>query len=136
MHSIFMSVVACVLAASAALAQTFPAAKPIVLARDFYNPDLPTCGIQEAINYLPKDGGQVILEPRTYVLRAPIVLRDDLRITGQGPQTLLTRGREIIYKLTEDAKPQAKTLTVEGTAGLRIGDEVGRFATRTGPAGT
>ena len=26
-------------------------------AKDFYNPDLPTCGIQEAINSLPKEGG-------------------------------------------------------------------------------
>ena len=49
------------LAASAALAQTSPPDKPIVLARSFYNPDLPTCGIQEAINSLPKEGGQVIL---------------------------------------------------------------------------
>ncbi len=107
--------------------------KPVVYARDFFNPDSPTCGIQEAIDSLPKEGGQVVLEPITYVLRAPIVLRDDLRISGQRPETVLTRGREVIHKLTADAPAQATTVTVDSTAGLRLGDEIGlRDDDRTG----
>src|SRR5512136_778099 len=93
-------------------------------AKDFYNPDLPTCGIQEAIHSLPKEGGRVILEPRTYLLRASIVLRDDLTLSGQGRATILKRRGEVIHKLTADAKQGESTLRVASTEKLRVGDEI------------
>jgi len=93
-------------------------------AKDFYNPDLPTCGIQEAIASLPKEGGRVILEPRTYIMRASIVLRDDLTISGQGRDTVLKRRAEVIHKLTKDAVKTESTVTVDSTENLRVGDEI------------
>ena len=93
-------------------------------AKDFYDPALPTCGIQEAIKSLPKEGGRVILEARTYVLRASIVLREDLTLSGQGGGTILKRRGEVIHKLTEDAVKRASTVTVASTEGLRVGDEI------------
>jgi len=93
-------------------------------ARDFYDPDLPTCGIQEAINSLPEEGGRVILEARTYVLRASIVLRENLTLSGQGRDTVLKRRGEVIHKLTKDAVKQASSVEVASTAGLRVGDEI------------
>ena len=101
-----------------------PAESAVRHAKDFYNPDLPTCGIQEAINSLPKEGGRVILEARTYVLRAPLVLRDDLTISGQGRDTVLKRRPEVIHKLTADAPQGESTITVASTEGLRVGDQV------------
>jgi len=110
----------------AVLLSCIPAlAEPAVrYAKDFYNPDLPTCGIQEAINSLPKEGGRVILEPRTYVLRASIVLRDDLTISGQGRDTILKRRAEVIHKLTHEAVKGESTVTVDSTENLRVGDEI------------
>jgi hypothetical protein len=96
----------------------------VCYAKDFYNPNLPTCGIQEAINSLPKEGGSVVLEPRTYLLRASIVLRNDLTIRGHGRATILKRRAEVIHKLTKNGKQGASTIDVASTENLRVGDEV------------
>lgn len=97
---------------------------PAVYARDFYDADSPTGGIQEAVDSLPPEGGQVVLEARTYRLRVPIVLRDNVRLSGQGARTVLTRGGEVIHKLTRNAPAGATRVTVAATEGLRIGDEI------------
>ena len=93
-------------------------------AKDFYTEDSATCGIQEAINSLPKEGGRVLLEARTYVLRASIVLRENVTLSGHGRDTILKRRAEVIHKLTENATQGASTVTVAATDSLRVGDEI------------
>lgn len=47
-------------------------------------------GIQNAINDLPPEGGQVFIQAGTYTCKAPIIIdRDNIELHGEGPATLL-----------------------------------------------
>jgi len=93
-------------------------------ARDFFDPQSPTCGIQEAIDALPAEGGVVFVPPGRYCLRRALLLRSHVTLRGAGSTSILTRGKEAHAKLTRPARKGESNVEVESTAGFRTGDEV------------
>ena len=83
-----------------------------------------TCGIQAAINALPPEGGCVELPAGTYVLRRSIRLRDNVRLCGAGPGTILTRPRIVKCGLARSIRKGDKTISLKKTRGLKLGDEL------------
>jgi parallel beta-helix repeat protein len=98
--------------------------KAVLSVADFFRPESPTCGIQEAIDALPPSGGVVVIPPGTYRLRRATVLRSHVTLRGSGPTSILTRGKEVHAKLTAPARKGETSVEVETTKGLRAGDEV------------
>lgn len=46
--------------------------------------------IQDAINSLPSQGGEVLIDPGTYMCTNPVVIdRDNVNLRGAGPATIL-----------------------------------------------
>ena len=92
---------------------------------DFARAGSPTCGIQDAIDALPADGGVVNIPPGQYCLRRSVVLRSHVTLRGSGSTTILTRGKQAHAKLAKPARKGETSVEVETTAGFRAGDEVG-----------
>src|SRR5450756_142754 len=59
-------------------------------------PGMTGAEIQEALNSLPANGGEVVLPPGTFSIRQPIVLRRDF-------QTLRGSGAATVLRLADDA---------------------------------
>lgn len=93
-------------------------------AADFFRPESPTFGIQEAIDALPAQGGVVTIPPGSWILRRGVVLRSHIALRGAGSVTVLTRGKQAHAKLTRPAKKGESNIEVETTGGFRPGDEV------------
>ncbi len=93
-------------------------------AADFTRADSPTCGIQDAIDALPPDGGILTIPPGTYRLRRSLVLRSHVTLRGSGSTTIFTRGGEVSSKLTRAARKGEISVEVESTEGFLVGDEV------------
>ena len=92
--------------------------------RLFKRLDDSTCGIQTAIDALPASGGTVKLPAGTYVVRRSIRLRDNVRLSGAGPATIITRPRIFTCGLSRSIKKGDKTISLKKTRGLRLGDEL------------
>ncbi|MCX7826057.1 MAG: right-handed parallel beta-helix repeat-containing protein [Verrucomicrobiae bacterium] len=118
-------IVAVCVVLGAAHAPTQAADKQTLNAADFARAGSPTCGIQEAIDALPADGGVVNIPPGNYCLRRSIALRSRVTLRGAGSTTVLTRGKQAHARLTQPARKGDTSVEVETTAGFRIGDEVG-----------
>jgi len=93
-------------------------------ASSFIRADSPTCGIQDAIDALPPDGGVLTIPPGTYRLRRSLVLRSHVTLRGSGSTTIFTRGGEVSSKLTRPARKGETSVEVESTEGFLMGDEV------------
>jgi parallel beta-helix repeat protein len=106
-------------------AATKAPAKQTLNAADFSRASSPTCGIQEAIDALPVDGGVVNIPPGKYCLRRSIALHSHVTLRGAGSTTILTRGKQAHTKLAKPARKGETSVEVETTAGFRVGDEVG-----------
>jgi parallel beta-helix repeat protein len=98
--------------------------KTMVDAAEFILAEDPTCGIQDAIDALPPDGGTLIVPPGTFPLRRSLVLRSHVQVRGSGSTTIFTRGREVASKLTTAARKGETSVEVESTEGFLVGDEV------------
>ena len=98
--------------------------KAMLDAADFIRADSSTCGIQDAINSLPSDGGIVTIPPGTYRLRRSLVLRSHVTLRGGGSTTIFSRGREVSSKLAGAARKGEASLEVESAEGFLVGDEV------------
>ena len=57
-------------------------------AADFLRPDDPTCGLQDAVDALPRGGGVITVPPGTYRLRRSLVLRSHVAIRGSGSNVI------------------------------------------------
>ena len=55
----------------------------------FIDPSLPDCGLQKAIDSVPR-GGMLVLPRGTFVLRRSLVLKEGMTFSGVGPETVLT----------------------------------------------
>jgi len=92
---------------------------------DFARPDSPTCGIQEAIDALPAEGGVVTIPPGAYRLRRSVALRNHVTLRGAGSTTILTRGKQAAARLTRDARKDEPGIEIDSTEGFQPGDEIG-----------
>jgi hypothetical protein len=54
----------------------------------FIDTSLPDCGLQKAIDSVPK-GGLLVIPRGTYLLRRSLVLRANMTLSGTGPETVL-----------------------------------------------
>jgi parallel beta-helix repeat protein len=88
------------------------------------HPGSPTAGIQEAIDALPENGGMVVIPAGTYLLRGSVRLRPRVRLTGEGPATVLTRPPVVVFDVTETIESNHTTAALNSVAGLHVGDEV------------
>lgn len=91
---------------------------------DFARVASATAGIQEAIDSLPREGGEVVIPPGRFVLRQSVVLRCHVRLRGSGPATILTRGKQAAARLTKAATKGERAVEIESTEGFRTGDEL------------
>lgn len=68
-----------------------------------FNSESLTSGIQEAIDNLPIEGGVVFLPAGVYLLRKPIVLRDNVTLEGSGEYSVLTIREPMVTSITKAA---------------------------------
>jgi len=104
--------------------------KTVLDAGDFVSAESTTCGIQEAVNALPPEGGVVTIAPGRYVLRQSVVLRTHVTVRGSGSATVLTRPREVYSKLARPARKGDTAVGVQSSEGFRAGDQVAVFDDR------
>lgn len=91
---------------------------------DFAGLESTTCGIQEAIDALPDEGGVVQIPPGVYRLQRSIVLRSRVTLRGAGSTTVLTRGKQAFGRLTKPARYSDTSVELSSTEGFQVGDEV------------
>ncbi|NUQ65332.1 MAG: right-handed parallel beta-helix repeat-containing protein [Pirellulales bacterium] len=117
------------LAVAAALAAPCSAAeaKRVLHAAEFATAESTTCGIQEAVNALPPEGGVVTVPPGRYVMRQSVVLRPHVTVQGSGSSTILTRPAEVYSKLARPARKGDTAVEVQSSQGFRPGDQVAVF---------
>ena len=105
-----------------------PAAKASANVADFAGEGSFTCGIEEAIDSLPRDGGEVYIPPGRYLLRRSIWVPSGVSLRGAGAATLLVRPDEVQTKVTAPADAGATQVQVEDTDGLEVGADVSAYA--------
>ena len=89
-----------------------------------------TSGIQEAVDALPRSGGEVYVPPGNYLLRRSIRLRDNVTLRGAGAATVLRRPEEIASPLTTAAEAGATAVEVEDASIFQLGQGVSVYANR------
>lgn len=97
-------------------------------AAEFASEESFTGGIQEAIDALPRGGGEVYVPPGTYLLRRSIWLRNNVAIRGAGPATVLRRPAEVATPITAAADRGATSVQVEDPSIFEIGQDVSIYA--------
>ena len=81
--------------------------------------------IQAAVDYVARlGGGTVQILPGTYTLRGSIHLRSNVRLTGSGDETILTKPASVTTKLVEDSDWYDREITLADASGFEIGDSV------------
>jgi parallel beta-helix repeat protein len=90
----------------------------------FFREHSPTCGLQDAVNALPPEGGVVHIPKGIYRLRRSLVLRSGVELRGAGSDTVLMHEPESRTRLTAVARAGDRSVVVASTEGLREGDEV------------
>lgn len=90
------------------------------------DPDTPgsvTCGLQEAIDSLPPDGGEVFVPTGVYEAHATIYLKPDTTLRGQGAGSIIRKSPGLRILLSEDVSGTSTQdfVTVEDTSALRPG---------------
>ncbi|MBT3602408.1 MAG: hypothetical protein HOE48_18395 [Candidatus Latescibacteria bacterium] len=92
---------------------------------DFYDPKSTTSGIQEAIDALPDEGGQVSIPAGRYVLRNSIRVPSRVRLIGEGPATVLCVRPLKEIALAKDVRKGGRTLTLKNRAQVKVGEAIG-----------
>ena len=91
---------------------------------DFMSKGSFTAGIQEAVDALPFEGGEVYIPPGKYQLRRSIELRDNVTLRGGGSSTILCRPPEVASKLTFQGNSGSIDVRVANTDVFSEGDAV------------
>lgn len=94
---------------------------------DFIEKESFTSGLQEAIDALPKSGGNIWVPPGVYTLRRQVRLRRNLSIRGAGQASLITRTPEVSSPLTQIAQAGDTSVQVESAEKFEVGMEVSVF---------
>ena len=99
------------------------AERPVVDASAFLDRTLPDCGIQRAIDSLPKEGGVVELPEGWFPLERYLFLKSGTTLRGKGKKTVLCAGKpETRRKVAKDVKGGSTEVPLEGDlAGLKAG---------------
>lgn len=92
---------------------------------DFYDPQSPTSGIQEAIDTLPKAGGQVYLPSGRYVLKNSIRIPSRVRLIGEGAATVLCINPLKEVLVAKSARKGVRTLTLKKAVPMKVGEAIG-----------
>ncbi len=99
--------------------------KASVDAAKFIDAAKPDCGIQDAIDALPPQGGEVVLPAGKFLVRKGLVLRSGVCLRGQGEKTQLAQAEPLVQtKLTEPIREGDTTLTVEDASRFAPGMEI------------
>lgn len=80
--------------------------------------------IQFAIDAVAKTGGTVKLNAGTYNIVAPVQMKSNVMLVGEGSETVLKRAKGVQTKYTVDADFGELKLTVENADGFEIGMKV------------
>ena len=90
---------------------------------DTNTPGSVTCGIQEAIDGLPKAGGEVLLPVGVYEVQSTIYLKPDTTLRGQGAGSIIRKSPGLCVLLAEDVSGTSTQdyVTVEDASALRPG---------------
>jgi len=98
--------------------------------RKYYDPESPTCGIQDAIDALPEAGGLVRIPAGVYRMRRAIRLRSRLTLAGAGPATVLRMPPAPVSRLLQDAAAGDTAIRVADPRVFRVGSEVAVYDER------
>lgn len=77
--------------------------------------------IQFAVDALPPDGGTIKLSSGTFLIKAPVRLKSNIRLVGDGPSTILKRIDGYHSRFIIDADYGELKITVEDASGFRKG---------------
>jgi hypothetical protein len=81
--------------------------------------------LQAAVDYVARiGGGTVRVLPGVYTLRNAIVLPSGIRISGSGPESVITRIPSESIRLAADSDWYDQEVTLESIGGLRVGDGI------------
>lgn len=95
-------------------------------ATKFINHTKPDCGIMDAINALPPDGGVVLLPAGHFILRRTIELPSHVTLAGQGPRTILQPIDATGFKvISRETRSGVHRLTLEDGHDFKPGDTFG-----------
>lgn len=99
------------------------AERPTVDAAKFIDRSLGDCGIQKAIDALPKEGGVVELPEGRFPLERYLFLKSGTTLRGKGRKTVLAAGKpETRRNVAKDSPANSTEIAVEGdVAGLKPG---------------
>ena len=93
--------------------------------RDFYNPNSPTAGFQEAVDYLKPDGGEIYVPAGIYKIRRSIVLESGISIRGNGSHSIIERLDSCIQiPLGKDGRKGDNEVKPKDISGFHIGGEI------------
>jgi len=93
--------------------------------RDFYDPNSPTAGFQDAVDYLKPDGGEIYVPPGIYKIRRSIVLNSGIYIRGNGNHTIIERLDSCIQiPLVKDCRKGDTEIRPKDISGFFIGGEI------------
>ena len=98
---------------------------PVIDAARYFDPNSPTCGLQEAIDAVSPAGGVVVIPPGVYTLRRGLVLRSGLALRGSGAATVLRKHPAFMSLLAANCPIGAREIEVKDTAGFEVGSEIG-----------
>lgn len=93
--------------------------------RDFYDPDSPTAGFQEAVDYLKPDGGEIFVPAGIFKIRRSIVLHSGISIRGNGNHSIIERLDPCIQiPLVKDGRKGDTEIRPKDVSGFFIGGEI------------
>lgn len=91
----------------------------------FYDPKSTTSGIQEAIDALPKQGGQVAIPAGRYVLTNSIRVPSRVRLIGEGPATVLCIRPPKEIALAKSVRKGGRNLLFKKRVPIKVGEAIG-----------
>ncbi len=91
---------------------------------DFKSSDSMTSGIQEAVDALPDSGGTVLIPTGTHKIHHRITLKPNIRVTGEGPSTVITRTPIFSTPLIKSFKVRSDKAFPADVSRLKVGHEV------------
>ncbi|MCD6359531.1 MAG: right-handed parallel beta-helix repeat-containing protein, partial [Armatimonadetes bacterium] len=95
---------------------------------DFQSEESFTCGIEEAIAALPREGGEVYLPPGRYLLRRSIWVPGGVTLRGAGAATILMRPPQVQTEVTAAAAAGDRRIQVKDPSGFEVGADVSVYA--------